>query len=183
MFQLTIFTSCTSGTLYIYIYIYISIAFYLCAIGWVLFYSILALIIYLFLCNFGLLFSVVLVWALTKKVKNNDYFGVLFVVNQDYLNFSCNLKFLCSYSRIKCKLCTNYSHIVGKVFRSGPDWLVGSSSPRTSHKSSFLCVKTRHLNIFSKPLELGFNSKNRLNQFLVNLLNRGSTQKTDWTVG
>ena len=49
---------------------------------------------------FLLLFNVVLVWASTIKVKNDDYYGVFFVVNQDYLNFSCNPKFSCSYSGI-----------------------------------------------------------------------------------
>ena len=38
--------------------------------------------------------------------KNDDYFGVFFVVNQDYLDFCCNLKFSYIYSIIVCKRCT-----------------------------------------------------------------------------
>jgi len=35
-----------------------------------------------------------------KSKKSDDHFGVFFVVNPNYLNFSCNSKFSCSYSRI-----------------------------------------------------------------------------------
>ena len=96
--------------LYIYLPV-LPIAFNLHAIGWVLFYFVLAHTISWFLCNFWLLFSVVLVWSLTIKVKNYDYFGVFFV-NQDYFSFSCN------YSRIVCKWCTNYNHIVSSLHQS-----------------------------------------------------------------
>ena len=48
----------------------------------------------------------------------------------------------------------HHSSLITKVF--GPK----SGYPWTGHKSGFLCVKTRHLNIFSEPLEPGFNPKN-----------------------
>ena len=105
VFPLIIFTSCTFATLYTPSQILSSS----CHRQVLFYFFFLALIIYWFLCNFLILFSVLLVRASTIKVKNDDYFGVFFVVNQDYPSFSCNLKFSCRLATIH-EQCSNGVH-------------------------------------------------------------------------
>ena len=110
---LIIFTSCTSTTLYTPAH---SLSFSYHCLGAFLFcfspHNFLVSLSFFttIQCGIGM--------SLDHKSKNDDYFGVFFVVNQDYLNFSCNLKFSCSYSSIVCKQCPNHNHIVSSLHQS-----------------------------------------------------------------